>query len=100
MFNTYEELKEKFPIGIVYRTVEGGYKRYYYNLNDVRLYNTMYDSVIVTGQDTCLCISKIEYKVEGYLFDGTYWYPAKRTWDGWETIDEDEVDVGGFNLLD
>ena len=96
MFNTYEELKEKFPIGTIYQTEEKEYKCYYYNLDDIHYYNTMYDRVIVIGQDTCLCIKKIEYKVEGYLFDGTYWYPAKRTWDGWETIDEDEVDVGGF----
>ena len=25
---------------------------------------------------------KIE-KVEGYIFDGTYWFPAYDTWDGW-----------------
>ena len=22
-------------------------------------------------------------KVEGYIFDGTYWFPAYDTWDGW-----------------
>ena len=22
-------------------------------------------------------------KVEGYVFDGTYWFPAYDTWDGW-----------------
>lgn len=22
-------------------------------------------------------------KVEGYIFDGKYWYPAYDTWDGW-----------------
>ena len=22
-------------------------------------------------------------KVEGYIFDGEYWYPAYDTWDGW-----------------
>ena len=24
-----------------------------------------------------------EDKVEGYVFDGTYWYPAHDSWDGW-----------------
>ena len=24
-----------------------------------------------------------EDKVEGYVFDGTYWYPARDSWDGW-----------------
>lgn len=96
MFNSYEELKEKFPIGTIYRTEEEGYKHHYYNLDDIRCYNAIYDRVIITGQDTCLCIGKIEYKVDGYLFDGEYWYPAKRTWDGWDKIDEDEINVGGF----
>ncbi len=22
-------------------------------------------------------------RVEGYVFDGEYWYPARDTWDGW-----------------
>lgn len=32
-------------------------------------------------------------KVEGYVFDGEYWYPAYCTWDGWCQFygdDEDE----------
>ena len=96
MFNTYEELKERFPIGAIYRTEEEGYKHHYYNLDDIRCYNAMYDKVIVTGQDTCLCIRKIEYKIDGYLFDGTSWYPARQDWDGWEPIDEDKINVEGF----
>lgn len=24
-----------------------------------------------------------EEKVQGYIFDGTYWFPAYDTWDGW-----------------
>lgn len=96
MFNTYEELKEKFPIGTIYRTEEEEYKCYYYNLNDIRYYNTMYDRVIVIGKDTCLCIRKIEYKVDGYLFDGISWYPAKQIWGGWKPINEDEIEIGGF----
>ena len=24
-----------------------------------------------------------EDKVEGYIFDGEYWFPAYNTWDGW-----------------
>ena len=96
MFNTYEELKEKFPIGTIYQTEEKEYKCYYYNLDDIRCYNKMYDRVIVIGQDTCLCIRKIEYAVAGYLFDGISWYPAKQTWDGWVPIDKDEIEIGGF----
>ena len=27
--------------------------------------------------------------VDGYLFDGTHWWPAENTWDGWIPIKED-----------
>lgn len=32
-------------------------------------------------------------KVEGYLFNGEYWYPAYNTWDGWYPYygDDDET---------
>ena len=96
MFNTYEELIEKFPIGTVYRKRKIEHTNYYYNLEDICRYNTMYDRVIIIGDTSCLCVKEIEYKVEGYLFEGTYWYPTKRTWDGWETIDEDEINMEGF----
>lgn len=28
--------------------------------------------------------------VQGYLFDGYYWYPAYDDWDGWQPILEEE----------
>lgn len=31
-------------------------------------------------------------KVEGYLFDGKYWYPAYNTWDGWYPFFGDDED--------
>jgi hypothetical protein len=33
---------------------------------------------------------KVE-KVEGYLFDGRYWFPAYDTWDGWYPYYGDDV---------
>ena len=97
MFNTYEELKEKFPIGTVYRRSEEIYKHHYYNNEDINIYKKMYDKVVVISHKTCTCVRYNEYKVDGYLFDGTGWYPAKQTWDGWEPIIEDEINVlGGF----
>ena len=96
MFKTYEELKEKFPIGAIYRRVEEGYINYYYNSADIDCYKRTYHKVIIKDNETCLCIERKEYTVEGYLFDGTNWYPARRTWDGWECIDENEINVEGF----
>lgn len=96
MFNTYEELKEKFPIGTVYRGRKIEHTNYYYNLEDIRRYQTMYDRIFIIGDTTCMCIKNMEYKIEGYLFDGTSWYPAKQTLDGWEPINEDEIKAGGI----
>ena len=96
MFKTLEELKEKFPIGTVYRRIFQEIKNYYYNENDKQAYSAIYYRVRILDNNVCLCTEKIEYKVDGYLFDGTSWYPAKQTWDGWEPIDEDEINVGGF----
>ena len=32
-------------------------------------------------------------KVDGYVFNGEYWYPAQCTWDGWcEFFGDDEED--------
>lgn len=28
--------------------------------------------------------------VDGYIYDGCYWYPAEVTWDGWFPIREEE----------
>lgn len=94
MFKTLEELKKQFPIGTVYQEKKIEHTNYYYNLEDIRCYKTMYNRVIIIDDTTCMCIKNIGYKVDGYLFDGEYWYPAKRTWDGWDKIDEDEINVG------
>lgn len=26
--------------------------------------------------------------MEGYIYDGNFWYPAHNTWDGWEEYTE------------
>lgn len=96
MFKTYEELIEKFPVGTVYRRSEVRYKNHYYNLDDIHYYQTVYDKVIIIDEENCWCIGHNDYKVDGYLFNGTNWYPAKRTWEGWEPISEDEIEIGGF----
>lgn len=31
-------------------------------------------------------------KVEGYVFDGEYWYPAQDSWDGWYPFFGDDED--------
>lgn len=31
-----------------------------------------------------------DHKVEGYIYDGKYWWPAYDTWDGWYPYHGDE----------
>lgn len=96
MFKTYEELKEKFPVGTIYCIKKQEERNYYYDERDIQSYLALYSHVKILDNNLCLCIRIIEYKVDGYLFDGEYWYPAKRTWDGWDKIDEDEINMEGF----
>ena len=99
MFNSYEELKEKFPIGTVYRKTARKYKECCYDSNDINYMKNYYDSYVKTEDNLYICTKIHEYKVDGYLFDGTDWYPAKQTWDGWEPIDEDEINVEVNDVL-
>lgn len=49
-------------------------------------------TVINWGSEAHLKYNRLD-KVEGYVFDGEYWYPAEDSWDGWYPFygdDEDE----------
>lgn len=96
MFKTLEELKARFPIGAVYRIAENGEMIHVYNDNDIKIIKEHYDKITKIKTDKYWCVTIINYRVEGYLFDGEYWSPAKQTWDGWEPIDEDEINLKEF----
>ena len=37
-----------------------------------------------------------DHKVEGYIYDGEYWWPAYDTWDGWYPYRGDEGEYEGI----
>jgi hypothetical protein len=52
----------------------------------------MYKTVEVISDEMVECTWDAEYfeTVDGYIYDGCYWYPAEVTWDGWVPIREEE----------
>lgn len=90
-FQSLEELQEKYPIGtkLNIRETVNYDVRIYFNEKDLEFYRKNYENVEIQSKDTVLIKTKdIRYDtVEGYLFDGEYWYPAQSSWDGWLEID-------------
>lgn len=94
-FETLEELQKTFSIGT--RLAEDfkyiDEENFWYRQEDLGYYRNIYEKVTVISDNVCLCRKK-EYfyeRVDGYLFDGEHWYPARNTWDGWLPFTEDEL---------
>lgn len=91
MFKTFEELKEKYPIG-----TKVNHKQWttfvnlpYNNKTDLIIYREEYGEVEVLDENYCkvrMPQEKFEV-VEGYLFNGENWCLVKNTWDGWVEIE-------------
>lgn len=97
-FKTLAELQETYPVGSALITYY--YKdyalRFFYNEKDLKILNQQYDTVAIVDKNVCQCWKTIEKAkiVEGYLYDGEYWYPAYLTHDGWTEYDEDDLNRG------
>lgn len=96
MFKTFEEVQEKYPIGtkVNYKknTIIGQY--FYASPEDIRRYRQEYHRVEVVDDKYVKCYwdSEDYNMVDGYLYNGEYWYPVENTWDGWVPIVEREDD--------
>ena len=64
MYDTLEKLQKECPIGSVYKV--------YW----IDIYKEKHESTI-----------------DGYIFDGKYWYPAILTYDGWIPINEEDINI-------
>lgn len=96
MFQTLEELKEKFPVGSIYKSYDIVTNGYFYTNDELKMYQKEYDKVEII-YDYCVKLTKtINIHVDGYIFNGKKWYPAKQTWDGWELINENEINMENF----
>lgn len=91
-FKTLEELQAAYPIHSVFSARREIHKdiRHIYNDADLRALRRYNDSVEVIDECECICTKTVINAniVEGYLFDGEYWYPAHIGHDGWDTLDE------------
>lgn len=96
MYKTLKELQEKYPIGSVYHISWRENKSWCPSKSDVLCFKNQHPNArnfMICDNDFVTAEEKHEDKVEGYIFDGKYWYPAVQTWDGWLTIDEEDCNV-------
>lgn len=94
MFKTFEEVQAKYPIGTKMNCIKGTMtQRYFYaRPEDLVEYRKLYKTVEVISDEWVECTWDVEdfNSVDGYIYDGRYWYPAEVTWDGWVPIREEE----------
>ena len=102
MFNTFEEVQAKYPIGTKMNyTKDIMTQRYFYaKPEDIVAYRRMYEKVEVISDELVECTWTFEnYElVDGYIYDGISWYPATITWDGWLPI-EQENEKDGLKII-
>ena len=93
MFNTFEEVQAKYPIGTKMNyTKDIMTQRYFYaKPEDIVAYRRMYEKVEVVSDELVECTWTAENYdlVDGYIYDGMSWYPATTTWDGWLPIEQE-----------
>ena len=91
-FSTLEELQAAYPIHSVFSCRKEIHKdiHHFYNEADLRVLKKRNDNVEVIDECECICTKTVINAniVEGYIFDGEYWYPAHNGHDGWEELDE------------
>ena len=93
---TYEEI-QKYPVGTIYK-----FKITKYNVNGF-WYNDG-DRIILATDDTltnlhfyddntytAIRTQRTDYKIDGWLFNGTEWHCVELTWDGYQEIDDEEI---------
>lgn len=95
MYQTLEELQQKHPINSIYKICWNDIHEWCPTPVDVYVFKKRHPNIRnfhLNDDGVVRCQEKHESIVEGYLFDGEYWYPAIQTWDGWLPIDEKELD--------
>ena len=92
---TYEEIKEKYPIGKVLcsKAIDSQHTRAWYTQEDIAIYKQIdeVDSTIKSSTE-CYQTDTYERKVEGWLFDGEKWQVVEDSWYGWVPYSEEELE--------
>ena len=93
---TYEEISTKYPVGkLLYRTVEEKIRKgHWITEQDKTFFRSKYqDCLFSTNGEVYYTETIIQVKsVEGRIFDGYEWSVTEDGWDGWTTIDKDELE--------
>lgn len=94
-FKTLEELQAAYPINSVFSVRREINKdiRYFYNKTDLRALERYNDDVDPISDCECVCTKTVINAriVNGYIYDGEYWYPAYNSYDGWVEYDESDI---------
>lgn len=94
-FETLEELQQSYPIHSVFsKRIEHHIDaRIYYNTADLKVFKAHSDKIEIVDETTCITYRTVINTriVEGYFYDGEYWYPAHIGHDGWDTLDEYDI---------
>lgn len=96
MYKTLEELQKNHPVGSIYHTSWYPIGTWCPTEMDFNIFKNEHPNACNFRRKedgTVIADEKCEKKIEGYLFDGEYWYPAIQTWDGWCSIDEENINV-------
>ena len=93
---TYEEIAEKYPINkVLFRKIEKIKTVFFwYSEKDKEIYRAKYSDAVFSDDGTVKYTETriIEKRVEGWLYDGSDWYVVENSWDGWITIDQEDLD--------
>lgn len=95
MYQTLEELQQNYPIHSIYKICWNDIYEWCPTSADVSIFKQKHPNIRnfhLDDDGMAWCEEKIEYKVDGYLFDGEFWSPAIQTWDGWLPIDREELE--------
>ena len=96
MYDTLKKLQKEHPVGSVYHIYWNDLHEWCPTEADTKLFKQKHPNIRNFQQDAdgmVWCQEKHEYTVDGYIFDGEYWYPAIQTWDGWQSIDEEDCNT-------
>ena len=91
-FKTLEELQDKYPVGSIFfeNYQDARDYRFFFSKKDFQLLQKEYDTIEAIDDITCECKKSVHIVqiVEGYIYDGEYWYPAYDSLEGWRPYDE------------
>ena len=92
---TFEEISTKYPVGkLLYRKIEKERRcGFWASEHDKQIFRAKDPDAEFAWNGTVIYHETItsEKRVEGWLFDGEKWFVVEDTWDGWVTLDEEDL---------